>query len=103
LGEEYGSAASCSYDKTVKLWNKHNGELLRTIIGHEGWVYSVAFASNNILASGSDKTIRLWDKNTGYLLKTLEGHGHRVYQLAFDSNNLLASGSNDRTIKIWGI
>jgi len=67
--------ASSSYDKTIKLWNKHNGDLLRTLIGNGGEVWTVAFASNNILASGSeDKTIRLWDTNTGYLLKTLEGH-----------------------------
>jgi WD40 repeat protein len=88
---------------TVKLWNKHNGDLLRTLIGHQGYVLSVAFASNNILASGSeDKTIILWDTNTGSLLRTLQGHRSSVSQVAFDSNDLLASaGSYDRTIKLW--
>jgi len=81
--------------------NKHNGYLLRTLIG-QGAVYSVAFASNNILASGSEyKIIRLWDTNTGNLLRTLEGHGHWVYEVAFDSSYLLASGSAETTIKLW--
>ena len=97
--------ASGSGDKTVKLWNKHNGDLVITLNGHGGSVWSVAFASNNILASGSDsydKKIRLWDTNTGNMLRTLEGHGNTVWELAFDSNNLLASGSMDKTIKLWG-
>ena len=97
--------ASGSGDKTVMLWNKHNGDLVRTLNGHGGSVWSVAFASNNILASGSDsydKKIRLWDTNTGNMLRTLEGHGNTVWELAFDSNNLLASGSMDKTIKLWG-
>jgi WD40 repeat protein len=48
--------ASGSWDKSVKIWNKHSGDLLRTLIGHQGEVISVAFASNNILASGSGDT-----------------------------------------------
>jgi len=91
-----------SLDKTIKLWNKHSGDLLRTLIGHQGGVWSVVFASNNTLASGSSvKTIRLWDTNTGSLLRTLEGHGQQVRQVAFGSKNLLASGSWDTTIKLW--
>ena len=77
-------------------------DLLRTLSGHGDYVYSVAFDSNDILASGSsDSTIKLWDKNTGDLLRTLS-HGDWVESVAFDSNDILASGSGDRTIKLWG-
>ena len=97
--------ASGSGDKTVKLWNKHKGDLVRTLNGHGGSVWSVAFASNNILASGSDsydKKIRIWDTNSGNMLRTPSGHGNLIWQVAIDSNDLLASSSWDRTIKIWG-
>ena len=78
-------------------------DLLRTLSGHGDWVRSVAFDSNDILASGSyDRTIKLWNKNTGDLLRTLNGHGNWVWSVAFDSNNILASGSWDSTIKLWG-
>jgi WD40 repeat protein len=90
--------ASGSGDGSLKLWNKHNGDLLRTLVGRSGYL---AFAANNVLASGSHNTITLWDTNTGSLLRTLEGHGSSINQVAFDSSNLLASGSYDGTIKLW--
>jgi len=75
---------------------------LRTLIGHVDAVYSVAFDSNDILASGSyDSTIKLWNKNTGDLLRTLNGHGSGVSSIAFDSDDILASGSGDSYIKLW--
>ena len=77
-------------------------DLLRTLSGHGGSVESVAFDSNDILASGSsDSTIKLWSKNTGDLLRTLSGHGDYVWSVAFDSSDTLASGYLDKTIKLW--
>ena len=55
--------ASGSDDRTIKLWNKNTGGLLRTLSGNGNWVWSTAFDSNDILASGSeDGTIKLWGK-----------------------------------------
>ena len=48
--------ASGSYDKSVKLWDKHNGDLLRSIIGHVGVVWSVAFAFSNMLKASIQTT-----------------------------------------------
>jgi len=45
--------ASGSSDNIIKLWNKNTGELWKILSGHGGPVYTVAFDSNNILASGS--------------------------------------------------
>jgi len=44
---------SGSEDRTIKLWNKNTGDLLRTLSGHGSWALSVAFNSYDILASGS--------------------------------------------------
>ena len=43
--------------RTIKLWNKNTGDLLRTLNGHGSWALSVAFNSYDILASGS------WDRS----------------------------------------
>lgn len=50
--------ATGSYDETIKIWNLHTGELLRSLPGHLDWVNSAAISSDGqILASASeDKT-----------------------------------------------
>ncbi|KAK3366724.1 hypothetical protein B0T24DRAFT_367243 [Lasiosphaeria ovina] len=90
---------SGSADTTIST-----AQLQRTLEGHSGSVYSVAFAPNStVLASGSyDHTIRLWDASTGQLQRTLEGHSSAVSSVAFASNStMLASGSYDNTIRLW--
>ena len=59
--------ASCSEDKTVRLWDAYTGEALRTLQGHSSAVWTVAFSlDNRMLASCSnDETVRIWDPATG--------------------------------------
>ena len=55
--------ASASFEGTVKLWN-FDGEELKTLNGHNGWVTSVAWSSDGkTLASNSDDdgTLILWN------------------------------------------
>lgn len=59
------------------------GQCLRTAIGHENWVYAVAFSPDGqIIASGSgDHTVKLWSVSTGQCLKTLVGHLNQTVRL----------------------
>ena len=59
--------ATASFDNTVKLWDFAAGKELRTLKGHTGPVYCVAFSKDGtMLASSSlDKTIRLWNPADG--------------------------------------
>lgn len=67
---------------------------------HIGFVSSVAFEKDDILASGSsDKTIKLWNIMNGLLIRILTGHTGSVRRIAF-GKDVLASGSSDCTIKL---
>jgi DNA-binding CsgD family transcriptional regulator len=96
--------ASGSYDQSIKLWDVHSGQCLRTLQGHTKYVLSVAFSlDGNTLASGSDdQSVKLWNVSTGQCRKTLAGHTNAVRSVAFCPMSLmLASGSQDETIKLW--
>ena len=99
------SQVPTNFKQPLVLWKKQfEGILVKTLEGHRGFVYSLAWhPSQNILASGSDEEIKFWTKE-GKLIKTLEGHQDSVYSLAWHPNGqMLASGSEDKTIKFWNL
>src|SRR5438132_989939 len=63
--------ASCSRDKTIKLWDAATGALKRTLTEHTADVYDVVFSpKGDMLASGGrDKTIKLRDAQTAQGLR----------------------------------
>jgi WD40 repeat protein len=95
---------SASADKTVKIWDAGNGELLNTLEGHSHQVTSVSWNQDNskIASGSSDKTIKVWDSGNGELLNTLQGHSKGVNSISwnYDSSRIV-SASYDNTIKIW--
>lgn len=98
--------ATGSEDHTIKLWNVVTGEELKTLPGHQNWIWSIAFSPDGkTLASGSvDRTIKLWDIHTGTCRDTLVGHTDGIWSVAFSPDgDKLASSSEDRTVKLWHI
>ena len=96
--------ASAGSDATLRLWDPRSGQLLRTLLGHQGTVRSCAFsADGTMLASaGSDATLRLWDPRSGQALRTLHGHQGTVRSCAFSADGtMLASAGDDGTLRLW--
>ncbi|MDE0637426.1 MAG: WD40 repeat domain-containing protein [Candidatus Poribacteria bacterium] len=90
-------------DETIRLWDTHTGQLLRTINTNSGG--GIAFSPNGeFLASGggADKVVNLWNTDTGKLQKTLGGHLGYVSYVAFSPNgDVLASGDSNGNIILW--
>jgi len=68
--------ASCSADKTVKVWEVASGNLLHTLQGHTGSVYEVGWSPDGqwLASCSSDKTVKVWEAASGRELLTLQGH-----------------------------
>jgi WD40 repeat protein len=58
--------ATCSADSTVKLWNT-NGSLIRSLTGHNDYLYVVAFSRDGSLvaAAGYNGEVRIWKTGDG--------------------------------------
>ncbi len=96
--------ATCSEDKTVRLWYTTGRKRIKALIGHEKPVNTLAFSpSGTYLASGSDdKTIRVWNVQKRYCVTALIGHAGPVTGIAYSpAEAILASVSDDGSVRMW--
>ena len=97
------TAASASFDNSVKLWNARTGAFIATLRGHVASVYRVAWSSDSrlLVSASKDSTIKLWDPIKTFKIKNdLPGHQDEVYCVDFVADKV-ASGGRDRVVKIW--
>jgi len=94
--------ASCSSDGAICLWDTNTGQILQTLTGHDGAVWTVDFsADGRLLVSGSeDGSLKLWDVYQGRALQTIN-HRIEVYGVVFGANGLLANSAEDGAVRIW--
>ena len=95
-------------DYTAKVWDVQTGRELKTLRGHTGFVYTVAFSPDAegrwIASAGEDSTVKVWDSRTGELLRSFRGHTALVSSVAFSPDGKrLYSGSRDHTVKVWNL
>ena len=102
-------ALSCSWDKTLRLWDLADGSTARRFIDHDKDVLSVAFSADNrqIVSGSRDKTIKLWN-TLGECKYTIveDGHTEWVSCVRFSpspSNPIIVSGGWDKLVKVWGL
>lgn len=94
--------ASSSADGSICLWNVENGQLVHTLTGHDGAVWTVDFsADGRLLVSGSeDGSLKLWDVYQGRELRSIN-HRIEVYGVVFGANGLLANSAEDGAVRVW--
>ncbi len=68
--------ATCSADKTVKIWNvsssSFNWSLFTTYSQHSSSVADFEWLDNDSLASADYQTIKLWSPTTGQTKRTIQ-------------------------------
>jgi len=83
-----------------------------TLVGHNGWVTSIATTPEDpdmILSSSRDRTCLVWtltreEGDYGYPKRSLRGHNHFVSDVVISSDGQFAlTGSWDNTLRLWDI
>jgi WD40 repeat protein/serine/threonine protein kinase len=109
--------ASCSVDRTVRIWRTDSPSLpprgaagddvvseCQVLRGHTDEVFAAAFHPDGtrLATAGRDRAVRLWDLARGEMVARLPGHTSYVWSLAFSPDGMtLASGSGDFTVRLW--
>lgn len=95
--------ASCSGDKTVRLWGFESSECM-AVLGHKDALHSVSFSpdAKYVVAGSLCHKIVVWDCETGHLINSLKGHNDSIYGLGLSPcGDRFATCSLDKTILMW--
>jgi WD40 repeat protein len=110
VGGLLGSAAESARRPWLKpLWaalTPPGTGLVRTLAGHSGPAWAVAFSPDGrrAVSACDDRTLKVWDLETGRELRTLAGHSSFVSGVAVSPDGRRAvSTSDDHTLKVWDL
>lgn len=97
--------ASCSDDKTVRVWRPFENSMPFVLHGHTHHVYTIKWCPNHkkLLASGAfDYTVRIWDVQSQSCLFVLSKHSQPIYTICFSpKGNFFVSGGIDSVMNMF--
>ena len=95
--------ASAGNDGQIKIWNWKEGHLVRTLDGHESFVYSLACTlDGTLISSGEDRSVRIYSKENGEILQILTIPAISVWAVSvMQGTSDIIVGSSDAQVRLF--
>jgi WD40 repeat protein len=97
--------ASCSGDKTIRLWSSINGAQIKEIKEEiTDGLYSIEYSADGskLLTGGIDKTWQVWNTGEDKPLATVTGHSDHVYRATYNpAGTRVATIGYAGNVMIW--
>ena len=88
----------------VLICDTSTGRPLRTLHGHRGRVFTVAYGEDILVTGSDDGTVRIWDAATGQCQHLLGGHEQWSWPVVISpSGEDLATGDADGVLRLWDL
>lgn len=98
---------SCSFDKSVKLWDTESGSCVAKFsTSHLPFALKCTPDQDRFLVSCNDNSVYLYDVRSGELVKTFEGHIGSINSMTFMQGgwpNSFLTSSDDRSLRVWSL
>ncbi|GAM28683.1 hypothetical protein SAMD00019534_118590 [Acytostelium subglobosum LB1] len=97
--------ASCSDDKTIRIWSGETGAMVRVFPKlHTDKITSLSWRSNTLVTVSRDKRIILWDEYGRVISEFKDGHTNAVWGVSVSGDgNRLVTASWDGTAIVWDV
>jgi WD40 repeat protein len=97
--------ATAGEGTSVDLWNPRTGDKLRSLVGHTGWINSVAYSADGqaIVTASDDGSVRVWGAGAGESWAVFrQGSSRKAIDAEFDrSRKRIVVASADGTSAIY--
>jgi len=114
LSSDGAFALSCSWDRTLRLWELTSGRTTNSFVGHQKDVLSCAFSADNrqIISGSRDRSLKLWNilgeckATIGNDKPNAQAHTEWVSCVRFSPNTanpLIVSCGWDKAVKVWDL
>ena len=90
--------ATCSKDRTARVWDLATGKCCATLTGHAQEINSISYVGEGqtLATASEDGTVRLWDAKTAKQRDILWKHPVEVVGLAYDATRGASGGGHTR-------
>ncbi|ESO11584.1 hypothetical protein HELRODRAFT_96758 [Helobdella robusta] len=98
--------ASCSLDRTIKVWNLGSSTPNFTLEGHEKGINCIDYYHGGdkpyLISGADDRLVKIWDYQNKTCVQSLEGHAQNISCVAFHPElPIILTGSEDGTVRVW--